>query len=252
MIPVTKNDDGTYSFQMPKSPVNVSVTYKEAKKAPASPEQTGVADWLITDEHPAFFSGYEDGSIRPEGNITRAEVAMIFYRLLKNQDVEITVSFPDVNNGDWYAVAVNTLASLKIITGYEDGTFAPDKQISRAEFSAIATRFAKATGGKQTFADVEAGYWAEDNIATAYDYGWIEGKGHNMFAPLDKITRAEAAAIINRMLNRAADEAYVRANGDKLIQFPDLQDSSKWYYLDMVEATNEHNFTVDNGVETWK
>ena len=252
VIPVTKNDDGTYSFQMPKSPVNVSVTYKEAKKAPASPEQTGVADWLITDEHPAFFSGYEDGSIRPEGNITRAEVAMIFYRLLKNQDVEITVSFPDVNDGDWYAAAVNTLASLKIITGYEDGTFAPDKQISRAEFSAIATRFAKATGGKQTFADVEAGYWAEDNIATAYDYGWIEGKGHNMFAPLDKITRAEAAAIINRMLNRAADEAYVSANGDKLIQFPDLQDSSKWYYLDMVEATNEHDFTVDNGVETWK
>ena len=251
-IPVTKNADGTYSFQMPKSPVNVSVTYKEAKKAPASPEQTGVADWLITDEHPAFFSGYEDGSIRPEGNITRAEVATIFYRLLKNQDVEITVSFPDVNDGDWYAAAVNTLASLKIITGYEDGTFAPDKQISRAEFSAIATRFAKATGGKQTFADVEAGYWAEDNIATAYDYGWIEGKGHNMFAPLDKITRAEAAAIINRMLNRAADEAYVRANGDKLIQFPDLQNSSKWYYLDMVEATNEHDFTVDNGVETWK
>jgi len=251
-IPVTRNADGTYSFQMPDSPVNVSVSFKEAAKQPASPEETGVADWLVTDDHIAYISGYADGSINPEGNITRAEVAMIFYRLLKDQDVEITASFPDVKDGDWFAQAVTTLASLKIITGYEDGTFAPGKQISRAEFTAIATRFAKAVNGTVNFSDVSADHWAASNIATGSEYGWINGYEDNSFRPSKPITRAEVAAIVNRMLARAADEAYVGANRDQLVQFSDLQDTAKWYYLDMVEATNQHDFTKTDGVEKWK
>ena len=251
-IPVTRNADGTYSFQMPDSPVNVSVSFKEAAKQPASPEETGVADWLVTDDHIAYISGYADGSINPEGNITRAEVAMIFYRLLKDQDVEITASFPDVKDGDWFAQAVTTLASLKIITGYEDGTFAPGKQISRAEFTAIATRFAKAVNGTVNFSDVSADHWAADNIATGSEYGWITGYEDDTFRPSKPITRAEVAAIVNRMLARAADEAYVGANRDQLVQFSDLQDTAKWYYLDMVEATNQHDFTKTDGVEKWK
>ena len=177
---------------------------------------------------------------------------MIFYRLLKDQDVEITASFPDVKDGDWFAQAVTTLASLKIITGYEDGTFAPGKQISRAEFTAIATRFAKAVNGTVSFSDVSANHWAADNIATGSEYGWINGYEDDTFRPSKPITRAEVAAIVNRMLARAADEAYVGANRDKLVQFSDLQDTAKWYYLDMVEATNEHDFTKTDGVESWK
>ena len=250
-ITAAKNANGTYTFVMPDGPVNVSATFKKAEERPASPETTGVADWLVTDEHIVYIKGYPNDCVAPNDNITRAETAMIFYRLLKDQNVKITVSFPDVKEGDWYAEAVNTLASMKIINGYEDGTFAPNRPITRAEFCAIATRFAKATGGKQTFADVEPGYWAEGNIATASDYGWVKGRGNNMFAPMDKITRAEVATFVNNMLGRAADEAYVIANRDKLVQFTDLQDMSKWYYFDMVEATNAHGFTMTSGVEKW-
>lgn len=251
-IPVTRNDDGTYSFQMPEGPVNVTATFSKAKKPIASPEESGVADWLVTDDHIIYISGYADGSVKPEGNITRAEVAMIFYRLLKNQDVEITASFSDVKDDAWYAEAVTTLASIKIITGYEDGTFAPNKQISRAEFTAIATRFAIATGGNADFSDVPTGHWAKDNIATASDYGWINGYEDGTFAPGNPIRRAEVATIVNHMLARAADEAYVSSNSDKLIQFSDLKDPESWYYLDMVEATNEHDFDMNDGKETWK
>lgn len=247
-LPVTKNANGNYAVNMPAGAVTVNATFSKVR---LSPEETGVADWLICNKHDAFISGYADGSVQPQGNITRAEVAMIFYRLLKNKDVTITAEFTDVPKDAWYAAAVNTLASLGFIQGVDADRFEPMRSITRAEFSTIATRMAKAHKGKAEFSDVPATYWAYGNIATAAAYGWVEGYTDGTFAPQGKITRAEVAAVVNRMTGRAADEAYVLANAGKISSFTDLKDTSKWYYFDMIEASNTHSFTVQDGKETW-
>ncbi len=251
LVPVTKEKDGTWSFTMPSGKVTISVSYSRAVVTPAD---TGVADWLITDEHIAYLNGYdEDGvlTIHPKGNITRAEVAAIFYRLLRNKNVAVTKSYADVPESEWYAQAVGVLSSLGILNGYDEGDFRPRNPITRAEFATIATRFAKATGGTAGFLDVPGSHWAHGNIATAADYGWVSGYGDGNFGPNGNITRAEVAAIVNRMLGRKADQEWVRANQDKLKSFSDLRDAKQWYYFDMIEASNAHDFTIRDGVETW-
>jgi len=251
LVSVTKEKDGTWSFTMPASKVTVSVSYA---KTVITPADTGVADWLITDDHIVYLNGYDEDGIQligPDRNITRAEVAMIFYRLLKNKDVTVTKSYSDVPDFEWFVQAVGVLSSLGILNGYDEGDFRPQNPITRAEFTAIATRFAKATGGTSDFFDVPGDHWAYGNIATASDYGWVTGD-NGLFRPEDKITRAEVAAIVNRMLGRKADQEWVLANPDKIRYFSDLQDTKQWYYFDMIEASNEHDFTKDDGVEKWK
>lgn len=247
-VPTTKNPDGTFSFTMPDSQVNIRPTFI---RVPESPEVTGTNKLLNTGDHILYLIGYPDGSVQPMGNITRAEVCMAFYRLLKNQNVETTVSYPDVKDGAWFAEAVKVISTLNIANGYPDGTFKPNQAITRAEFTAIATRFAEAKGGDVTFKDVPADYWAKDNIATAAAYGWINGYEDGTYRPANLITRAEAATIINHMLGREADGAFADANKTSLEQFTDLQDNSMWYYYDMVEATNAHDFTKSAGSEIW-
>lgn len=247
-VPTTKNPDGTFSFTMPDSQVNIRPTFI---RVPESPEVTGTNKLLNTDNHILYLIGYPDGSVQPMGNITRAEVCMAFYRLLKNQNVETTVSYPDVKDGAWFAEAVKVISTLNIANGYPDGTFKPNQAITRAEFTAIATRFAEAKGGDVTFKDVPADYWAKDNIATAAAYGWINGYEDGTYRPANLITRAEAATIINHMLGREADGAFADANKTSLEQFTDLQDNSMWYYYDMVEATNAHDFTKSADSEIW-
>ncbi|MBQ7523905.1 MAG: S-layer homology domain-containing protein [Oscillospiraceae bacterium] len=236
------------TITMPNSAVTVKATFSKVR---LSAEETGVADWLICDVHGAYISGYTDGTVKPQGNITRAEVAMIFYRLLKNKDVTITASFADVPNGAWYAEAVNALANIGVIKGVDGDTFEPARSITRAEFATIATRLANTAEGKAEFTDVPETYWAYGNIATAAAYGWVDGYADGTFVPTGNITRAEVAAIVNRMIGRTADEAHVHANPDKIEQFTDLQDASKWYYFDVVEASNAHDFTKEDGAETW-
>ena len=209
------------------------------------------ADKLITDVHDLYLKGYPDGSVKPMGNITRAEVSMAFYRLLKDKSVTGTVSYTDVKADAWYAEAVNALSSIGIIKGYEDGSFKPNQPITRAEFAAVATRFIEAKGGNVKFKDVADDFWAKENISTAAYFGWINGYEDATFRPNNKITRAEAATIINHMLGRNADKSFADGNRSALKQFTDLKDSSKWYYYDMVEATNSHNFTVSDSKETW-
>lgn len=255
-IPVSAGADGTYTFTMPGSPVTVAVSYRETEAAPAlrtplSPRETGVADWLICDEHIVYLNGYTDGSIRPTGKITRAETAMIFYRLLRDRTAAASGAFSDVPPEAWYSEAVGTLSGIGMINGYEDGSFRPDNPITRAEFAAIATRFASVTGGGTVFTDVPSGYWAERNIAAASDCGWINGYGDGTYGPVDYITRAQAATIVNHMLGRAADQAYVLANREKLARFSDLLDPEKWYYFDMVEASTAHDYTRLDGAERW-
>ena len=177
---------------------------------------------------------------------------MMFYRLLREQDVPITVTFPDVPTGAWYETAVYTLASLDIIAGYEDGTFGPERDITRAEFTTIAMRFAEAIGGSRTFSDVPATHWAYSYISTAAEYGWIDGYSDGTFGPGKAITRAEVVTIVNHMLGRACDPSYADTYWDQLKQFTDLQNKSAWYFYDMVEATNAHDYDHgDDGTERW-
>ena len=177
----------------------------------------------------------------------------MFYRLLKNPNVDKTVSFTDMDGGEWYAEAVYTLASLGVIQGYADGGFHGNDAISRAAFTAIAIRLAKETvpDDAERFSDVPAGHWARETIARASDYGWIGGYSDGTFHPAAPITRAAVTAIINRMLNRSADEEYVAEHYAELNRFSDVTDSNAWYYYNVMEASNAHGFAVSDGKERW-
>ena len=217
----------------------------------ADPDDTGVSDWLDTVNHNAYLRGYGE-QFAPSANMTRAEVAQMFYNLLLDKDVDITVRFDDVDAGQWYAQAVNTLASLGILEGYGDGVFAPNATITRAEFTAIAMRFTDLwIEGEDIFTDVSPSDWFYAAVLGAVEHGWIEGYGGGIFAPMATITRAEVTAIANRMLGRMADQSYIDANANSLgVRFID-NDPSNWAYYDVVEATNSHTFERVNGKEVW-
>ena len=216
----------------------------------ADPDDTGVSDWLDTDNHNAYLQGYGNNLFVPNANMSRAEVAQMFYNLLRNKDVAITVSFDDVPAGSWYAEAVNTLASLGMIKGAGDGRFYPNSPITRAEFIAIAMRFANGgeITGEVSFTDVNPDSWYYESVVGAVQYGWIIGYGNGLFAPNASITRAEVTTIANRMLGRSADEAYVNSHLGELKQFTDV---AGWSFYQIVEATNSHTYTMSNGKETW-
>lgn len=217
----------------------------------ADPDDTGVADWLNTKDHEVFLNGYPDGSFGPDRSMTRAEVAAMFSNLLLDKNVPITTSFSDVAEDAWYAESVNMLASLDMIAGYEDGTFRPDAPITRAEFTAIAMRFADAAPeGENIFSDVHAGDWFYDVVVGSIQYGWIGGYEDGTFRPQNTITRAEVTAITNRMLGRVADEAFIDV-ADALRSFGDLSDAH-WAYYSIMEATNAHDYTTVDGVEEWE
>ena len=248
-IEVTRKADGSYSYKQPDSKTTVEATFKLAF---ATPDVTGVADMLITEDHISYISGYPDGTVRPEGNITRAETATMFYNLLRDKSVTAEKTFPDIEEDAWYTKYVGVLAGKGIMAGYPDGEFKPDQMITRAEFAAVATLFAKEANGGKTFSDVPKGYWAEKNIATAAEYGWITGYSDGTFVPAGYITRGEAATIVNLMLGRVADRTYIDAHRSGLMQFSDLKDDTKWYFYNMHEAINAHDYTMDGAIESWK
>ena len=207
---------------------------------------------MLTDEHIAYVGGYPDGTVRPEANITRAEVATIFYRLLTNDARALyesdTSTFTDVKNGAWYTTAIATLAKAGIINGYEDGTFRPDANISRAEFAAIAARFDHSNPSvSASFTDI-SGHWAKALIERASALGWVNGYKDGTFRPNVAITRAEAVTLINRVLDRDTLTSSSLLDGMKT--WPDNAQTA-WYYLAVQEATNGHTCTMENGVEVW-
>ena len=217
-------------------------TTGETKPTPANPDDTGVSKVLDTDDHAAFMVGDDKGMFRPNDSITRAEVAQMFYRLLRDRNVAITKTFGDVKENAWYATAVGVLASSGIINGTSETTFEPERAITRAEFTAICTRFAKASSGSVSFTDVPETHWAYSSISTAVSYGWILGDGTGKFNPDAKITRTEAAAIVNRVLGRLGDSAAIKAGVGK--RFPDVSESF-WGLIDVVEATTNHGYRFD-------
>ena len=240
----------SYTFENVKANHTISVTFEEGEQV-IDPDETGVSDWLNTADHIVYLNGYVDGTFRPDDNMTRAEVAQMFYNLLNDKDVAITVSFSDVASDAWYAEAVNTLASLGMITGVGDNKYEPDRSITRAEFTAIAMRFADlATGGENVFSDVAFDAWYHDYVVGSIQYGWITGYPDGTFRPENTITRAEVTTIVNRMLGRSADRTFIAEHADELRSFSDVA-SSHWSYYAVMEATNAHDFTKDNGVETW-
>ena len=201
---------------------------------------TKPAEGLNADNHIVYIQGYPDGTVKPNDNISRDEVATIFYRLLaedKKAEIEVKESDFDDVKGHWAEIAIATLKNGGYINGYEDGTFKPTASITRAEFVTIAAKFASATADlKNSYSDID-GHWAEEAIKLASDLGWITGYENGTFKPDATITRAEVVTIVNRMLVRYYDhESY---EGEVKI-FPD-NNVGDWYYHGIVEATNKHD-----------
>lgn len=241
---------GSYTFEKVSGNHTISVTFVKGSDV-ADPTDTGVADWLITGEHIQYLSGYGEGLFGPTDAMTRAQAAQMFYNLLLEKDIPITTSFTDVDEGEWYAQAVHVLASLGILNGVGDGRFEPQRWITRAEFTAIAMRFAKLdTSGSDIFPDVNREDWFYDQVVCAVQYGWINGYADGTFRPDNTITRAEVTAIANRMLGRSADQDYINDHQQELTQFTDAS-PYYWAYYDIMEAVNEHSSTKQNGVESW-
>ena len=209
---------------------------------------------MLTKEHIAYLNGYSDGTVRPNGNITRAEVATIFFRLLTDEvrDANLTYgnTFTDVPNGAWYNAAVSTLSSMQIINGYTDGSFRPNQNITRAELASIIARFAelKNTSGVY-FTDI-GGHWAADNICLAAANGWITGYADGSFKPNRPVTRAETVTMINRVLERSPLSTDDLLDG--MVTYSDNLDTTAWYYLAIQEASNSHDYTRMTVGEFWR
>ena len=212
---------------------------------------------LNTDDHYAYVMGYPDGTVRPMGNITRAEVATIFFRLLTDdsraQFWATTNAYSDVKSGDWFNNAVSTLSNAGIISGYPDGTFRPNAPITRAEMAKVVALFAKLDKSENLFNDI-AGHWAEAYIRLAAGNGWIAGYPDGSFKPQQNITRAETMTMINRVLDRVPSVESHLLPYNVMLTFPDCQ-SGQWYYIAVQEATNSHTYeravTEKHGDEQW-
>lgn len=230
-----------------------SVTMNSDKTVYAGWEATGVPDKLNGDDHFAYVVGYSDGTVRPSANISRAEVATIFFRLLKSdiRDGNLTADneFSDVSDGQWHNKAISTMAKLGIVKGRRADRFDPDASITRAEFAAICARFnTKPVENSGSFSDI-SGHWAENEIERAAAFGWISGYPNGTFRPDARITRAEAMTMINRVLCRMPQSKSDLL--DSMVTWPDNKPSD-WHYLAVQEATNSHDFDRQGEVgESW-
>lgn len=245
-VSVTDAGNGRFTFVMPNGDVTVQAAFVQTG---ASASDSGVSRYLNSDDHSAYLKGYKDGTIGPNNSITRAETATILFRLLREKPSE-RGHFSDVSASSWYGEAVETLAGMGIIKGYLDGSFGPGRPISRAEFATMMTRFANANEGAVQFSDT-ATHWARKEISAAAAYGWVKGYTDGTFRPNNSITRAEAVTILNRMLSRSADRTYAASHAGDLVPFSDLTNPNSWYYYDMVEAANGHEYTRTGDTETW-
>ena len=216
-------------------------------------EETSVPSMLNGDDHYAYIQGYSDGTVRPNANITRAQVATIFFRLLDEdvRDDNLTTynTFPDVDQDYWANTAISTMASLGVINGRNSGLFDPDAYITRAEFAAICARFDDSgVDGITTFTDT-VGHWAEDEISRAAALGWIQGYADGTFRPNQYITRAQAVTMINRVLCRLPEDTDDLLSG--MNTWTDCHEDD-WFYLAIQEATNSHDFVAKDRVyESW-
>lgn len=195
-------------------------------------------------DHAQYMIGYKDQTFRPDNQITRQEVAAMFSRLLNERPQKGMIysrDYKDIPDDLWSATAISYMSKLGLVKGYPDGNFRPFANISRAEFAAMATRFAQLTGGSKTFTDVPKDHWAYESIQRAAEAGWVSGYPDGSFKPDQPISRAEVVAITNRMLNRFADEDYVNHNPQEIIPYKDME-KTHWAYYPIIEATNGHSY----------
>ena len=251
--------DGWYTDKTYRTPYNFAT--------PLTQDTTIYAKWFLivlpgvtvkkntpklnTADHFAYVQGYPDGTVKPAGNITRAETAAILFRLMDDASRKTYYStksgFRDVASSSWYNTYVATLNNAGVITDSSNGYFRPNEAITRAELAAMLAKFSETTGAANYFNDVSAKYWAANAIAICAKLGWITGYPDGTFRPDKNVTRAELMAMINRATGRAPKSADAFLPGMKT--WID-NTSDKWYYLDVQEATNSHSYTV-KGSETW-
>ena len=251
--------DGWYTDKTYRTPYNFAT--------PLTQDTTIYAKWFLivlpgvtvkkntpklnTADHFAYVQGYPDGTVKPAGNITRAETAAILFRLMDDASRKTYYStksgFRDVATGSWYNTYVATLNNAGVITDSSNGYFRPNEAITRAELAAMLAKFSETTGAANYFNDVSASYWAANAIAICAKLGWITGYPDGTFRPDKNVTRAELMAMINRATGRAPKSADAFLPGMKT--WID-NTADKWYYLDVQEATNSHSYTV-KGSETW-
>lgn len=239
----------------------------EAKPEPKKPENPSDSEriyfyfkptatpLLNIKDHAQYMIGYKDQTFRPDNKMSRQEVTVMFSRLLNERPQKGMIysrDYKDVADDLWSVTAISYMSNLKMVKGYPDGNFRPYANITRAEFAAMATRFANIGEGNKTFTDVDSSHWAYEVIQKAAEAGWITGYPDGSFKPDQPITRGEVVTITNRMLNRFADEDYVDHNLNRIINYTDI-DKSHWAYYPVVEATNGHNYErKGNGKdETW-
>ena len=261
-LPTPQRDGYTFAGWYRNSALTMPITgdikvygtvtiYAKWNKTVVDPDDTGVSDLLNTQDHKEYLHGYDTGLFGPNNDMTRAEAAQMFYNLLLDKDVPITVNFSDVPADAWYATAVNTLASLGLVEGVGNNQFAPERAITRAEFTVIAMRFTNGdVSGENIFSDISANDWFYDQVVGSIQYGWITGYEDGTFRPNTTIARAEVTTIVNRMLGRSADVDYVDRHKDDLRLFPDVS-QDYWAYYQIVEATNAHDYTKEGNTESW-
>ena len=240
---------------------DTTVTLKDRKNGTA----TGATDksgmlTLPATEHKAYIVGYDDGTFKPDSNMSRAEAAAIFARLIaeaKDETVSGKSSFADVSSKEWYSSYIGYLEKYDVINGYTDGTFKPDASVTRAEFVAMTVRYydlfnyVNKTGNTVKYTDVSNSYWAYSDIAFAKNIGWLNGYSDGSFRGDNDITRAEVVTVVNRATGRVADKEYVKDNFTKLNRFTDVTDSNMWYFFDVAEAANNHKAVTSANNEVW-
>ena len=240
--------DETYTLTVSDS----RITMNGKDYAPVTFVNRKAAELNRTD-HLAFLSGYANGTFEPDRNMTRAEVTTMFARLLTEKmaaDQTYSNTFSDVAKSHWAANYIGYMQQFGIITGYADGSFRPDASVTRAEFAAIASRFETLTEGTKSFSDVPSSHWAAKYINFAATRGWVNGYADGTFRPNNSITRAEVAAVTCRLLERNADQSYIRSHRSELRAFTDVSESH-WAYWYTMEAANGHDYTKSGSSETW-
>ncbi|MBS6832978.1 MAG: S-layer homology domain-containing protein, partial [Clostridiales bacterium] len=258
-------NDNYYTIKTSDSKGNakadVSIILKDRKNnsANGTTDKNGMLI-LPASEHKAYIFGYNDGTFRPDNNMSRAEAAAIFARLIseqKGEKISGKSNFNDVSKNEWYSDYIGYLSKYGIIKGYSNSTFRPDDNVSRAEFVAMTVRFnslfndVKKGSYTVKYTDVATNYWAYSDVAYAKHAGWLNGYADGTFKGDNAITRAEVVTVVNRATGRKADESYITKNVSVLNKFTDIRNNSMWYYADVMEAANTHLANSANNTETW-
>ena len=242
-----------------KAEISIVLKDKKNNTANGTTDKNGMLI-LPASEHKAYIFGYADGTFRPDNNMSRAEAAAIFARLIseqKGEKISGKSNFNDVSKSEWYSDYIGYLSKYGIIKGYADNTFRPNDNVSRAEFVAMTVRFnslfndVKKGSYTVKYTDVASNYWAYSDVAYAKHAGWLNGYADGTFKGDNAITRAEVVTVVNHATGRKADESYITKNVSILNKFTDIRNNSMWYYTDVMEAANTHLANSSNDTETW-